>query len=876
MSEDDADTPRTDGKSAPPTHVKSVKGTEPPATLAPKHLEDLRLSGLDDETIAAAGIYSESKSAPIAEILKWGWRSGGGMVIPFYDYDSRKLVMSRVKPDRPRMRKRGGRSKPIKYEQAPNSGAQPYFGPATVREQRLGGAAVIVWAEGEKKTLLLDQLGYAAIGLTGSHNFNDSEKLKNGDGLTWSAGLRKYAERFVLGRHHVIAYDSDLWTNDNVMLAARRLAGLLLDGKAASVKLARVPADPKDEDRGVGVDDYFLEHGEDKLRDVIGAAELCATGEDITPIPPRDPLLKLSSVSWLRAAKIDPDLRLPPRFEIRRDRSLWVEPPSDKPEGDQREIMRSAIIPLRLLDELDGDEQRLEVAYHARDSWHRAVVDRRAVRDARRALAELPPGVAIDSNNAAHVVLWLGEYMRHNEGRMRALRFVSQCGWQDTDDERCFLLDVPITNGDESGLVADEAGDRSDMIKALRPKGKHGAHFEAVRAAFDEDPIAAIAILGALAAPLLEPLGAPNFAINFHGDSSKGKTSMVMVAGSVYGNPRSEQWIGSWNATGTAMELRAATLTHLPLCFDEVGAGDTKTIDRWIYMLINGAGKSRGDKSLQIRKTMSWRTVVLSTGEHELVDDQANTGAQVRVLQFRVRGFGKLDGAGVDALREACERNYGHVGRAWIEALVAIEDWAPYAELFEKAKRQFRAKETGALMQRQSVYYALLAVAEHLAHGVLSIGERGGGTVRRLFGDTSLRREVQSASERAREAVSEWIASEPLTFPALEVNSAGALVSKTAASVKRINGVRHKGHVCFLPSELRTRLQAHGISHAEVVAAWNDAGELDTDPGRTTKRMRWDGKKVSIVAVSCAALGIDDVGAMSAQTTADFADDDDL
>jgi len=719
---------------------------------------------------------------------------------------------------------------------------------------------------------LLDQLGYAAIGLTGCHNFNDSDKLKKGDGLTWSPALRKYAERFVRGRHHVIAYDSDLWVNEHVMLAARRLAGLLLDGGAASVKLARVPADPRDEDRGVGVDDYYVEHGEAKLRAVLEAAETCAAGEDVSPIPPRDPLLKLASVPWLRAAKIDPDLRLPPRFEIRRDRSLWAEPPSEKPEGDQREIMRSAIIPVRLLDALDGDEQRLEIVYHARDSWHRAVVDRKAVRDARRALAELPPGVAIDSNNAALVVLWLGEYMRHNEGRMRALRFVSQCGWQDTEDERCFLLDVPISQGDEPGLVADDSGDRSEIIKALKPRGDADAHYKAVRAAFNEDPVAAIAILGALAAPLLEPLGAPNFAINFHGDSSKGKTSMVKVAGSIYGDPRSEQWLGSWNATGTAMELRAATLTHLPLCFDEVGAGDTKTIDRWIYMLINGAGKSRGDRSLQIRKTMSWRTVVLSTGEHELVDEQANTGAQVRVLQFRVRGFGKLDGAGVDTLRDACERNYGHVGRTWIESLVEIEDWTPYVEIFEKCKRQFRAKETGTLMQRQSVYYALLAVAEHLAHDVLGIGLPLGATVRKLFADTSLRREVQSAVERAREVVSEWIASEPLTFPALEVNSAGVLIAKTAASVKRINGVRHKGFVCFLPGALRTCLEAHGISHAEVVAAWLDAGELDTDPGRKTKRMRWDGKKVSTVAVVCTALGLDDAGTAAAQMGADFAD----
>lgn len=850
------------------SHVRAVSDDGETRTLAPKHLADLESSGLTAQTIEWSQVRSEGKSSAIADVLGWSWRNGGGLVFPFIDYDSRKVVLARVKPDRPRHRQKRGKRKPVKYEQPPNTSAHPYIGPHTIREQRFDGAAQVVWGEGEKKTLLLDQLGHAAIGLTGCHNFNDAEALKNGDGLQWSKALAKYAQRFVKGKRHLLCPDSDVFTNDNVMLANRRLAGLLLEGGAMSVHMVAIPGG----DDGIGIDDYFVSHGTDKTRALFAAAVPVAPGEDISPIAPKDPLVKLSSLSWLRPAKLDADLRLPPRFEVRRDRSLWVEPSDARPDGEYKEIMRSVMLPVRLLDELDGDEQRIEVTYYARGRWHRDAIDRKAVRDARRALAELPPGVTVDSNNAAHVVLWIGEYMRHNELRMRAFRFVSACGWQDTEDERCFLLDVPITAGTSSTLVADDAGERSEIIKALKPRGKFDAHASALRAAFAEDTVAAIAILGALAAPLLEPLGAPNFAINFHGDSSRGKSSMLKIASSVYGNPRSEQWVGSWNATGTAMELRAATLSHLPLCFDEVGAGDLKSIDRWIYMLINGSGKSRGDRTLRVRKTFSWRTVVLSTGEHELVDEQANTGAQVRVLQFRVRGFGDLDAAGVDALRDACERNFGHVGRRWIESLVAIEDWSKYVELFEESKRQFRSKESGALMQRQSVYYALLAVTEHLASSALGVGELGGKTVRGLFADTSRRREVQGAAERAREVVSEWIASEPLTFPALEINSGGALVAKTVASVKRINGVRYRGFVCFLPSELRARLQAHGISHSEATSAWNDAGELDTDPGRKTKRMRWDGKRVNVFAVACGAVGLDDAAGTQASLSGDFGD----
>lgn len=841
-----------------------------PRTLSPRHLADLESSGLDASTIDASGVYSEGKSGPIAELLGWGWRNGGGLVFPFHDYDSRALLLSRVKPDKPRTKtSSSGKVKPIKYEQAPGTGAIPYIGPRTIREQRLDDVTrPIVWTEGEKKTLLLDQLGFAALGLTGCHNFNDGDANRNGDGIVWAKALRKYAERFTRGRHHVIAYDSDAASNEGVLLAMRRLAGLLLEGGAASTKFVRVPVDASDVERGVGVDDYLVEHGEPALRALFDRLEPIAVGEDVSPIAPRDPLAKLGSLAWLRGARLDGDLRVPPRFELHRDRSLWIEP--DRPDGDAREIMRSVLLPVRLLDALEGDEQRFEVAYHARDAWHRAVVDRRACKDTRRALAELPPDCAITTNNAALVVLWIDEYMRTNEHRLTVERFATECGWQPINEGRCFMLDKPISSSDGVNIVADDAGDRGEILAALRTRGTLDAHLEALRDTFVEDRLAAVAILAALAAPLLQPLAAPNFAVNFFGDSSKGKTSIVKIAGSVYGDPKSEQWIGSWNATPVAMELRAATLTHLPLCFDEVGAGDARVIERSIYMLINGCGKSRGDRSLAVRKTPKWSTVVLSTGERELVDERAATGAQVRVLQFRVAGFGALDAKGVDALREACERNHGHAGRAWIEALVAVDDWRALVELFEESKRQFRGKSAGALAGRQAVFFALLAVAEHLASSVLGIGEKGGKTVRALFADGEKRRELLSAGERAIESVSQWIASEPDAFPVLNFDAGGALRSTRVRNVRAVHGVRHKEFVYLLPDALRAHFDVDGLSFAEVCASWRDRGLLEVDPGRVTTKIKYDGARVRVVALKCDAVGVDVAAATVVQT--DFAD----
>ena len=865
MSDDGA--PEKGATESGATHVRAVDGDTSPITLAPKHLADLESSGLDVHTITKSGVYSEGKSKPIADVLGWGWRNGGGLVFEFRDYDSRKVVLRRVKPDKPRHRVRNGKRRAVKYEQPPNTVAHPYFGPRTINEQRFDGASVIVWGEGEKKTLLLDQLGHAAIGLTGAHNFNDPQKLKDGDGLVWSTALAKYAQRFVAGKHHLLVPDSDVFTNDGVMLATRRLAGLLLEGGALSVSLVRVPGDPSDAARGVGIDDYFVEHGEKKARALFEQAVRIAPGEEITPIKPKDPLVKLSSLAWLKPARLDADLRLPPRFEVRRDRSLWVEPADSKPDGDWREIMRSVLVPVRMLEAIDGDEQRLEVTWYARGKWHRTNVDRRACNDARRLLAELPPDAAINSNNAAAVVLWLDEYMRHNEARLSSARFVTQCGWQ-SNDEQCFMLNTP--SGGDGTLVADDTGDRGGILSALKPKGTLDAHRAALVDAFETDPICAVSILVALSAPLLRRLGAPNYGFHLYGDSSTGKTSILKIGASTFGDPTSENWIGSWNATPVAMELRAATLCDLPLAFDEVGAGELRTFERAIYMLINGHGRARGDKSLKMRKTPSWNCPIMSTGEHEVVDERANTGAQVRILQCRVTGFGNLDAAGVDALRERCERNHGHVGRAWIDALVKIEDWSPYVEIFEQAKREFREKAAGPLMQRQAVYFALLCVAEHLAANAVGIGKRNGETVRAFFADTKHARAVRTASERGVESISQWLASEPDAFPALELSPSGGYVAKTARGTRKIRGVRHKELVYVLPSELRARFDEEGLSFAEVVASWAEGGLVEHDRDRYDTRAKWNGRRVRVVALKCEALDVDAVVVAPVQTDNDF------
>ena len=77
------------------------------------HLADLNRSGLTDETIHAAGIYSEHDCRKLAALFNrksWSQRMGAALIIPYLDAAGNTVLM-RGKPERPAERN----GKPVKY-----------------------------------------------------------------------------------------------------------------------------------------------------------------------------------------------------------------------------------------------------------------------------------------------------------------------------------------------------------------------------------------------------------------------------------------------------------------------------------------------------------------------------------------------------------------------------------------------------------------------------------------------------------------------------------------------------------------------------------------------------------------------------------------
>ena len=137
-----------------------------------------------------------------------------------------------------------------------------------------------------------------------------------------------------------------------------------------------------------------------------------------------------------------------------------------------------------------------------------------------------------------------------------------------------------------------------------------------------------LALSAACAAPLLAPLRLEGAGIHFIGPSSIGKTTALVVAGSVSGGPRDDGGLNSykqsWQATANAIEGLAQAHCDLPLRLDELSLVRGEDAARVGDQLASGIGRGRAFTSGLAAARLEWRVFLISTGEISLADKIAD------------------------------------------------------------------------------------------------------------------------------------------------------------------------------------------------------------------------------------------------------------
>ncbi|RTR38602.1 DUF927 domain-containing protein [Shewanella canadensis] len=137
----------------------------------------------------------------------------------------------------------------------------------------------------------------------------------------------------------------------------------------------------------------------------------------------------------------------------------------------------------------------------------------------------------------------------------------------------------------------------------------------------------------AFATALLPMLDGESGGFHFRCGSSRGKTTILMIAKSVWGSP---DGLPRWRATANGLEGLASTHNHSLLCLDEfsqLAEVSPKVAGEAIYMLGNGEGKQRSRRDGSIGNRQTWQLLYLSAGEVSLKATLEQAGLTVRAGQ---------------------------------------------------------------------------------------------------------------------------------------------------------------------------------------------------------------------------------------------------
>ena len=374
-------------------------------------------------------------------------------------------------------------------------------------------------------------------------------------------------------------------------------------------------------------------------------------------------------------------------------------------------------------DAYDASYGRLLEFKTTRGNWQQWSMPMRMMAGDGNALREVLLDMGVEIHPLQKTTFTLYLHSRHPE---KHLQCVAQTGWVDS---QCKAFVLP---GATIGPNAEDVAYQCDSAKTAKALYRTGGTLDGWRAGVAAvavgNPMLALGICTAFAGPLLGLLRAESGGLHLIGDSSTGKTSILEAGRSVWGG---EDFKRTWRATANGLEGAAAMFTDALLTLDEIKQCAPKEVDEAVYMIANGQGKARAEKSGGGRAVARWRVSVLSNGEMSVATKLAegklriHAGQQVRLVDIPCGGrtFEVWDNlhhydsarAFADGVKAQAATHYGHAARAFLEGLTK-DNTADLVQALESIRAMPELATNGESQeQRVAGRFAVLALAGELA-----------------------------------------------------------------------------------------------------------------------------------------------------------------
>ena len=522
------------------------------------------------------------------------------------------------------------------------------------------------------------------------------------------------------------------------------------------------------------------------------------------------------------------------------------------------------VISERLQNPDDGTE--VLVLAHLRDGrWQSRIVDRGDAADSRAIIKYADFGFPFNSNNAAHAVEYLAAFEAANSETLPVAIVARQCGWKGMEQTPGFLFGTefipgePLNAGDPPApVVRFHGGDRGDqqLAEGFATRGNMQGWLRTV-GPLRRYPRVMLAIYTALATMLLRIFDAHNFALDFNGQTSMGKTTTLRVGASAYGSPdegATPSAISTWAATPVWIERAAAILHGLPLILDDTKrVRDPKIIAPIVYAISNGRGVGRGTRE-GLAWTTSCSTILISSGEAAITSFSGDGGTRGRTLLLRGSPFERQDSETatiISALNVGIHEHHGHAGRAFVRFLMAERQrWPEFENRFRDRQRYYVERAAGdPVAARLAEHIALIDVAEWLVHEAIAFGWACENVVERLYPALIAGAPEADRASAALAHVMSWAAAHESEF--WRPDRSGFPPSPGWAG--RWDRGENRRLISFLPHKLNEILRAGDFEPDPVLFEWHAREWLTTNPGKRLHRRRLAEQNPHMVTINRAA-----------------------
>lgn len=346
------------------------------------------------------------------------------------------------------------------------------------------------------------------------------------------------------------------------------------------------------------------------------------------------------------------------------------------------------ILPVERLINIDTNTEKVKLAFYKDKRWQTVIAEKNTLASKNKILQLANTGIEVNENNAKELITYIADILAINTEKIPCNKAITHLGWVEEDF-------IPYTEDYKFD------GDRSfeSVFKDVHIKGDYKLWKEKVAELRNESETLHFIIASSFASVLIELLHINPFIVHLWGKSGTGKSVTLIVAMSIWGNPKIGHLVKNLNSTNVGMERLSAFLNNIPFAGDELQAIKNKYSDfnELIYKLTQGEGKSRGTVDGGIAEQLKWNCAFLTTGEEPITSEFSKEGVKNRVIEIEDNNTIIENGKEVVNF---LVNNYGFAGKEFVENLPSVEELQKrHTEIFNKLNEKYKStgKQTNAI-----------------------------------------------------------------------------------------------------------------------------------------------------------------------------------